>query len=467
MNQTRDVPVIAAQAPAPILSNVPGSFAEGVLLRRHPDLIATVRRLVPYPHQVQEALDALLGTLDGAIPELPADSHGAGFWRASAAGYAGRRWVDVPFLWAESYFYRLLLEATGYFHAGPWHGIDPFAPSKLAELDAPGFASDLADLGALVAAPAPDGLAAALSASLWGNRADLGFRLSDPSAASRDRVDDLVADDSPALWALLGGEPGSVHLVADNAGRELTADLVLADRLLETGRAAVVVLHLKPSPYYVSDATTADLLAVLRRLAAAPGAAAAIAGRVQAALAADRLKVAAHDFWCTPEAFRDLPVDLADDLSQAVVVIVKGDLNYRRLVGDAHWDPVTPFADVTGYFPAPVAALRTCKSDVAVGVPPERLAHLETTAPAWRTDGTHAVIHVRPLTRQRIQSPPSRPGRRAPSFPGTTHGCAGSALVQHQCTERTFPVPKSRRRLISRHDAPSHGADPSSERRTG
>jgi hypothetical protein len=77
------------------------------------------------------------------------------------------------------------------------------------------------------------------------------------------------------------------------------------------------------------------------------------------------------------------------------VVIVKGDLNFRRLVGDLHWDPATPFADVTGYFPAPVAALRTLKSDVAVGVPPERVTRLGSTAPGWWTDGTHAVIHVR------------------------------------------------------------------------
>lgn len=387
------------QTPAPILSNVPGSFPEGVLRRRHPDLIATVRRLVPYPREVQEALGALLATLDGAIPELPADAHGAAFWRASAADYIGRRWLDVPFLWAESYFYRLLLEATGYFRAGAWQGIDPFAPSKLAELGTPELGRDLADLDALAGAPAEDGLAAALTASLWGNRADLGFRLSDPSAVSRDRADDLVADDSAALWRLLAGEPRTVHLIADNAGRELTADLVLTDRLLETGRAATVVLHLKPSPYYVSDATTADLLAVLRRLAAEPGTApgaAAIAGRLRGALASGRLRVAAHDFWCTPGTFRDLPADLASDLTGAAVVIVKGDLNYRRLVGDAHWDPATPFADVTGYFPAPVAALRTCKSDVAVGVPAERLARLESTAPGWRTDGTHGVIQVRP-----------------------------------------------------------------------
>lgn len=395
MDQTRDDSVAGAQAPAPILSNVPGSFPEGVLRRRHPDLIAAVRRLVPYPRDVQEALDALLATLDGAIPELPPDAHGAAFWRASAADYIGRPWLDVPFLWAESYFYRLLLEATGYFRAGAWRGVDPFAPGKLAELDTPGLGRDLADLDALVRAPAPDGLAAALSASLWGNRADLGFRLSDPSAADRDRADDLVADDSPALWELLGGEPGTVHLIADNAGRELAADLVLTDRLLETGRAAAVVLHLKPAPYYVSDATTADLLAVMRRLAAAPGAA-AVAGRLRGAVASDRLQVRTHDFWCTPGTFRDLPADLAGDLADAAVVIVKGDLNYRRLVGDAHWDPVTPFADVTGYFPAPVAALRTCKSDVAVGVPPGRLARLESAAPGWRTDGTHGVIHVRP-----------------------------------------------------------------------
>lgn len=96
MNQTRDVAGTAAQAPEPILSNVPGSFAEGVLLRRHPDLIATVRRLVSYLQEVQEALDALRETLDGAIPELPADAHGADLWRESAAGYVRRRWVDVP-----------------------------------------------------------------------------------------------------------------------------------------------------------------------------------------------------------------------------------------------------------------------------------------------------------------------------------------------------------------------------------
>ncbi|MFI9487377.1 damage-control phosphatase ARMT1 family protein [Promicromonospora sp. NPDC052451] len=380
-----------------IVSNVPGSFAWGVLTRRHPDLIETVRRLVPYPPAVQESLDQLLVTIDGAIPPLPSDAHDRAVWQEWAAPHLGRGWLDTPFLWAESYFYRLLLEATGYFRPGPWAGIDPFAPQKNAELDTPDLARDLGDLDRLVAAPDQAGLSAALAASLWGNRADLGFRMSDPTAQNKDQVDELVADDSADLWRLLdAGTPGQVHLVADNAGRELVADLVLIDRLLESGRAATVTLHLKPHPYYVSDATTTDLLQVLRRLHAAGDTAASVAARLTTAISDGRLQVRAHGFWCSPLTFHELPTDLAAGLGEATVVIIKGDLNYRRLVRDAHWDPTTSFQDLTAYFPAPLAALRTLKSDVAVGVDPDRLAHLESTAPGWRTDGTHAVIHVRP-----------------------------------------------------------------------
>jgi uncharacterized protein with ATP-grasp and redox domains len=386
--------VPAAEA---IVSNVPGSFAWGVLTRRHPDLIATVRRLVPYPPAIQESLDQLLVTIGGTIPPLPAHAPDQAAWQEWAAPYLGRSWLDVPFLWAESYFYRLLLEATGYFGSGPWAGIDPFAPQKTAELDTPDLARDLGDLDRLVTAPDQAGLSAALAAALWGNRADLGFRMSDPSAQGKDQVDDLVADDSAELWSLLdAGAPGRVHLVADNAGRELVADLVLIDRLLATGRAATVTLHLKPHPYYVSDATTADLLQVLRRLEAVGDTASGIAVRLAAAIGDGRLQVRAHAFWCSPLTFHELPTDLTTELAEATVVIIKGDLNYRRLVGDAHWDPTTSFQDLTSYFPAPLVALRTLKCDVAVGVDPDRLVHLEADAPGWRTDGTHAVIHVRP-----------------------------------------------------------------------
>ena len=44
-----------------------------------------------------------------------------------------------------------------------------------------------------------------------------------------------------------------------------------------------------------------------------------------------------------------------------------GDANFRRLIGDRHWPWSTRPEDVLSYFPAPLLALRTCKSEVLIG----------------------------------------------------------------------------------------------------
>src|SRR6266568_4748240 len=157
-----------------------------------------------------------------------------------------------------------------------------------------------------------------------------------------------------------GSRPGaSVVIATDNAGRELLADLVLIDHLLQHGHASAITLHVKPCPYYVSDVTTADVLACLRRLASTPGSAAAIARRVHAAMAEGRLGLYTHEFYCAPWSYRRMPADLASQFERASLTIFKGDLHYRRLVGDRDWPAATPFADVASYFPGPVAVLRT------------------------------------------------------------------------------------------------------------
>ena len=58
-------------------------------------------------------------------------------------------------------------------------------------------------------------------------------------------------------------------------------------------------------------------------------------------------------------ACHQLTPELAETISRASLVISKGDANYRRLLGDAHWDPATPFAQAVAYFLAPLVALRT------------------------------------------------------------------------------------------------------------
>ncbi|KAF3356702.1 hypothetical protein VdG1_03639 [Verticillium dahliae VDG1] len=86
------------------------------------------------------------------------------------------------------------------------------------------------------------------------------------------------------------------------------------------------------------------------------------------------------------------------------LVVFKGDLNYRKLTGDADWDPTTPFPDaIKTLGPGSglnVLALRTCKADVVVGLPAgkdEELRALEggggdSGARKWAWNGKWAVV---------------------------------------------------------------------------
>ncbi|MFJ2786168.1 MULTISPECIES: damage-control phosphatase ARMT1 family protein [unclassified Streptomyces] len=383
-----------------ILSNEPGSFAWGVLAKRHPALIQQVRDAFPYGRRQHEALDALLDeTTNGVIEPLAPADHDRERWADWGKECFGHSWYDAPFLWAEGYFYRRLLGAVGYFGASPWQGVDPFAPFKRAELRGEAVEEELRALDALAGVPADERATALLHASLWGNRADLGFRVSAEAGepvAGDAAASALVADDSALLWQLLPvGGSSTVAVVADNAGRELIPDLILIDHLLQQRHAGQVVLHLKPYPYYVSDAMTADVVDCLRRLTEAPGEASAIGDRLWKAMAAGSLEVRTHPFFCAPLPYEDMPEDLRDEFESATLTILKGDLNYRRLVGDRLWDAKASFADLTAYFPGAVAALRTLKSDVIVGLEQEVLDGLERSGAAWRTSGTHALIQVR------------------------------------------------------------------------
>ncbi|TWD18198.1 uncharacterized protein DUF89 [Streptomyces sp. T12] len=382
-----------------IVADEPGTFPHGVLAERHPAILRQIAEALPYGPGQRRALDALLANCaEGTITPLPADAHDRDRWAAwGMDAHAGRSWYDVPWLWSESWFYRQLLHAVGYFAPGPWQGIDPFRPAKLAELDAPATDEELAALDDLEGRPEDERARALLHGSLWGNRADLGFRLSAGGAEETTAVPALVADDSELLWALLDGSPaGTLCLVADNAGRELVPDLLLIAHLLAHGRVARAVLHVKPHPYYVSDATTADVLDAVHRLTGAKGAAGAYGQGLRAALTDGRLVLRAHPFSCAPLPYSDMPDDLRADFAAATVTVLKGDLNYRRLVGDRYWPPTTSFAGVTAYFPGPVAALRTLKSDVITGLDPGTEAALVAEeGQRWRTGGTHALVQVR------------------------------------------------------------------------
>lgn len=369
----------------------PGSFSRSVFHERHPVLIANLIKDHSYPTHIRGKLEALLAeSIGGSVPPAVPPGPNWPFWEAQIAERAGKPWSELPFLWAESYFYRRILHAVDYFApAGAFYGEDPFAPQKLAQLTGPDIKSDLDALAALAETKPHERRQALLYACLWGNQADLGFR----TTTDITRRSEVVVDDSAAIWDLIDGPgKGPVIVVADNAGREITGDLALIDILLES---STVELHLKPHPYFASDATGKDVLATLDRLAAeSHPPVQALAERLRRAILDGRLRLRAHDFYVLPSTYRQLPPDLADDFRAATLVILKGDLNYRRLVGDREWDATKPFGEVIDYFPGDVAALRTAKSDLAVGIPPARITELETGSPDWRISGTHAMMQV-------------------------------------------------------------------------
>jgi Damage-control phosphatase ARMT1-like domain len=230
--------------------------------------------------------------------------------------------AGLPFLWSESYFYRRLLDAVRFFEPGPWRWLDPFEYLKTAELRDPTLETDLAALDDLRHLSAVDQERAILLASLWGNRADLGFRMGasgEPGDIASARV---IVDQSADLWATL--DPGARSVVVtDNAGRELLADLVLVDQLLQRRQVGSVGLHVKPYPCYVSDATTADVVACLRRLAATRGTAAEIAHRLHRAMAEETVSLYTHEFYCAPWSFHRMPADLVGELGHASLTILK------------------------------------------------------------------------------------------------------------------------------------------------
>ncbi|MGW3338078.1 damage-control phosphatase ARMT1 family protein [Streptomyces sp. NPDC001009] len=386
---------------APVIrADDPGSFPHSTLAERHPAIIRQVRDGLPYEPAQRRALDALLeNCAEGAVEPLPADAPDRERWRAWGLDtYVGQSWFDVPWLWSESYFYRRLLGAVGYFGPGAWRGIDPFRPSKAGELHSAATDDELSALDELKNRPAEDRDRALLSGSLWGNRADLSFRLSSEGGQDREPAPGLVADDSDLFWSLLPpAGTGTLCLVADNAGRELVPDLLLIAALLTGRRVGRVVLHVKPDPYYVSDATTADVIDALNRLRSATGLAGEYGDTLWSAMGDGRLTVRAHPFSCSPLPYADMPDDLRADFAAASLTVFKGDLNYRRLVGDRYWPPTTPFDEVTAYFPGPVAALRILKSEVVTGLSPSTEAALVgAEGQKWRTDGTRALIQVNP-----------------------------------------------------------------------
>jgi hypothetical protein len=280
---------------------------------------------------------------------------------------------------------------------------------------------------------------------LWGNATDLSLLTSltyediqklQGSNARLASQANIIANDLPAAFDVLlsgkkaGRSERQVDIVLDNSGFELFVDLILAGYLLAAGLATRVVLHPKSIPWFVSDVLPSDFAALLNALAnpqafySTPSEEENLASKTPFPLssievdelsflfsewsslhAEGKLFIRSNRFWTHAGSFWRLPTSaptLLEDLKESELVIYKGDLNYRKLTGDAMWDPTTSFVEAIGPLGKDsgvrTLALRTCKADVVVGLKKgedEKLREgqgKEIATRAWAWSGKWAVV---------------------------------------------------------------------------
>lgn len=230
---------------------------------------------------------------------------------------------------------------------------------------------------------------------------------SSPDTNSFDAIEKLdgliLANDAHAIWGCVSaGAKARIDIILDNAGFELFTDLVLADFLLRYDFAGKVRFHVKAIPWFISDVTESDFMRIIERLTANGSPEIRDFGiRIRTYYEKQQIELSPLErFWTSPYEFdameRQAP-NLYADLSQSHLLIFKGDLNYRKLLGDINWQSSTSFLDALQSFrPTNLCTLRTIKADLICGVPAVTCQKLSEQNDKWMETGDNAVIQFAP-----------------------------------------------------------------------
>lgn len=366
-------------------------------------------------------------------------------------------WLTAPWMVTEFYVYRRMIEAIGYWDPdSPGYRYDPFAKQKRAGLESSvGSAEPMLAKIPDLPKGSSEGINLAASIALWGNKMDLSLWPADAKDAGVDIFssilekahENLLHDDSPLLAerceTLRRKGGGNVDIIVDNAGFELITDLALAQYLVDSGIASCVTFQLKSHPTFVSDAMEKDLLEHVEHYAQLDGTlypnARQSGEKWKEFLRDGRWKCHEDNFWVQAFAMWDMTEPLRTDLKERCdLAFVKGDANYRRLLGewgtvcvidrvvgwlgrlvqllrgkltsaisiclmncfdtcfpgDCKWDMTADFDDVVGaYFPCPVCALRTLKAEIGCGMDADQIERAKKLDDNWQVNGRFGVVH--------------------------------------------------------------------------
>ncbi|NPV86226.1 MAG: protein-glutamate O-methyltransferase family protein [Anaerolineae bacterium] len=385
--------------PSPLMTSEIGSYARATILQRKPQIISQVLEDNAYPLEIVRAVKEFADEIASRpLQPLVEDAPDVNAWNAELQKYAGKTWLEIPWYFAETFFYRRLLEAVRYFQPGVWYRCDPFASAKQRQIegDIARLCSEWQDIDDL---PPKSAFETLVYSSLWGNRADLSNfdirREAISGAAAGNEKRHVLIDHAHDLYTLLSAGVPRVDFIADNAGVDVLFDLVLADFLLRQAWTDNVVFHLKNQPFFVSDAMPDDVLAMVNVLLKNPQTAfCELGARLEGHLATGKLALRDDPFWTSWKMYRQMPAHLQAELANAGLVFIKGDVNYRRLLDDAHWQHTARMEEIAAYFPTPFVILRTLKSEIMVGLQPGQAEALRNEDPEWLLNGKRGVIQL-------------------------------------------------------------------------
>jgi hypothetical protein len=396
--------------PEPLSGSAIGSFAYYTIRNRLPKIGRQILKDNDFTQEVREKLLNLVREIpaetirrieDRAAPDVQD-------WKNYTLPHQGKDWFQIPWFFAETYFYRRILEATGYFQSGHYQGYDLYLKQKQQIMETAGPSINY--LGKLLDeslrehhmkhARQQNDFHQLLVRNVWGNQADLSMwsagEMPPDHQSIQEQIAHLLVDDAKVVFDYLvdpENPPTRVDFVLDNYGPELVHDIALADFLLSKGLVPYVRFHAKPYPFFVSDVMIKDIHTALEHLSSSLNKAVRMAGeRVSNHYRAGRLQLAEDFFWTSPLPFWEMPPRIKQILAESSLVIVKGDLNYRRLAGDLNWPPATPFGKVVNYFPSPLLALRVHKAELALGLTTEQVRYLGKEDPGWMVNGNWAVV---------------------------------------------------------------------------
>ncbi|XP_045461994.1 damage-control phosphatase ARMT1-like isoform X2 [Harmonia axyridis] len=218
----------------------------------------------------------------------------------------------------------------------------------------------------------------------------------------------IVCNQVEQAWEIISDRNHSSNVIAiicDNVGFELFAELCMADYLYTNYYARTIHFHVKHIPWFISDVMEKDIYWMLHQLSKSNN-------KVIQDLSANwkehfktgRWKIITRKYWILPIGFsrmKELDPILYKMLEETKIIIVKGDLNYRKLLEDINCDPSAPFSEVLHeFYPNSMLLVRILKCDVVCNVPRQNVEKFDKLDKNWMDCGLYGLIQFAPKPKE-------------------------------------------------------------------